>query len=232
MSVDDEVANHLLISAEPQPYRHFDLLGRAILDVVVDDIVLEHLIRLGRVDAALNEVGRVVSELELRIVDLGVELQTPFGSVAVNALFVLVQQDDVLALDPFEEAAQFLDDLGEVGVVVSALLDPERKHTDVLAAHQLADLDQFVKLGELRLVSSVVVQPNLADRRAYRRKFDSCRVETRFDVPRELFRLVVGNVFAVDDARTQILLAELFDQRNLVVQLGTDLVVKTRNFDL
>ena len=175
-------------------------------------------IRIG-LHAALHKIRRVKGGAHVG----AVERFAPCGGVAVNSLFVFMQQGQTASLRRVDEPVppfQYL-----VGVIfrILPLGDKKAEHTNKFGLHHLSDLHDPLELVEVW--AKFVANPDLADGGADGRQGESPCVHLAFD----FFcfsKCAVAQILAVDPAHLDVLDTVLVQNLHLCCEVHADLVCK------
>ena len=177
----------------------------AILDVDIGDVAFQHIIRFERILGAFHKVGKVEHGLEIRRNDAVEKRFAASCDVAVNALFVLMQQNNIVLFGVGHHFGKLFHHF--VGFCVGfGFVHKETEHTDILGIQHFRDLDRALEFLKMRV--KIVGDLDFSDRRTdggHRNAvlFQLCLKGGDFFVGQ------LNNVLAVDVARLDMRDAEL-----------------------
>ena len=192
----------------------FDLVFRAIFDMIINDVIFQHIERRFRIDVALDVVACVKTQNEIFVVNRVVNFQNSFGHVAVNFFLVFVQKFHAAAFDDFqhffEAGNNFLRAIFRIFVAVK-----EGEYPDVFAPRKFCDFHEFRKLFLLFLKAFFVVYADFSYRRTDGRKLHAFLFQHGENLFLEFFKRIVRNVLAVHVSRAHISFAEFVQNSDL-----------------
>jgi len=196
---------------------------KSILNVEVEDVLFQKRISFGRLYAALNEVCRVKGALELAAEGLD-QFKAALGLIAVDALFIFVGKNHALCIRSIQHHADLIDDLIAIGFIALRRIK-ETKHADDRSAELGCMVHGALQIFQMRF--EVILQRNLAERRADGGKRDSGILQANFDVLYLRIRKLrnIGAVHAADFDAVNACLAQGI---NLLGKYGACLVRKGR----
>ncbi len=155
--------------------RHF-----SVLYVHIEDIGLEHLIGLQRLNAALDEVCRIEHPGKPPL-KMPVKVKAAFRRVAVDFLFVFMAAQHMMFKRVIRHPADTREDLVPVGFVALVLFKIKAEYTNQAAAEDFGNLNRIFKRLKMRL--KIIRNIDLAVRRADCGDLCALRIELCLEHP-------------------------------------------------
>src|SRR5690606_25398344 len=136
----------------------------SILDMQVDDMVLKQFIRPGiSLHITLDEVGRIEYEFQVVTAHFFCQVEAPPGSVAVDALFIFMQQRDACPFRRLLEPLPPFHDFSPVCFRLFSLGDIKTEHAYVPRLQNFCNLEGMPEQFHVR--SEIICDQYLAYRR-------------------------------------------------------------------
>ena len=134
-----------------------------VLDLDVLQVRPQHAESVGvRADPALHEVRGIPRQTQPLGPDRLHDVQATLRGVAVDVLFVLVQQDNVMAVGPIRKRRHAPYHLLPMPRSSVANRNEERKHPNVGRAQQICDMQRTIEATQVLV--EVIADSDLADR--------------------------------------------------------------------
>ena len=200
---------------------HHRAIGHdGVLDVHVGDAVMELLVGLRGIHAALDEVSRVEGEAHA-VAEVIQQVDAALGHIAVDLLLVIMHQLNTGLLGQIQHDGQAVDDLLPPISGIAARGREEAEHADALAAQVLAQLQTVAE--QRQMLVKGFVQGSLAVGRAQGGQGNAGSVQPGLHRV-GLLQGQLGAVLAVHAAQFNQADAFLLERLQLLVQRGAGLI--------